>query len=536
MADLHDAHADKKSDAKTKRRRHFIDDLPTPSEIAKKRPWHRRPLVLAGGCILLLITLPAAAFAWNILRPDEAVPAKIAPPDYLSPADPAAPDASTLADAAELIARARVSAGIIGTLPDSVSGDAAVLAGRVFDPVKTPRFLDAYAVAVERTAPTSAEAISRAVRAPFRESDLLLHDGMLRARAAHARAARDPESLAETHAERLTYAGALIDTAATPEAFKAALRHEREVLAEIRDDDTLLASGGEELKKLLETLLARSLAPSPTLAASVARAFDAALDEKPDDGLLAMKAPAPESPGTFLRLALLSRRPNAHRREVSTLLRRFGDALAKPTFVEARAALSAPGEYKTIRFATLLLRDRVLDTCGDGIVTRYFFTPGEKPSEGLETFVLRTAALYEADDIYGETLLLRRRAILLGLIADRDRTRFDAGATIIDLAVEHRRQKTGVRPKDSSGLLDGLSETYPLDPFTDEPPAYSRRRADIHSPGADGVNTGGIAEPQFASELELLWEPTVSLDHETPPDPAAFGLKPEAAGATESVK
>lgn len=529
MADLHDAHADKKSDAKTRRRLHFIDALPTPAEVAKKRPWHRRPLVLTGGCIALLITLPSSAFTWNILRPDEAAPAKIAPPGYLSPADPAAQGDYTLGDAAEQIARARVSAGLIGTLPDSVSGDAAVLAGSAFDAQKTPRFLDAYAAAVERAAPTSAEAIARAVLAPFRETDLRLHDGMLRARAAYARASHDAGALAETYSERLTYSGALIDTASTPEDFKAALRHERAVLAEIRDDDTLLAGAGDDLKKLLATLLLRSSAPPSGLAAAQARAFDAALDEKPDDGLLAMKAPAPESPGTFLRLALLSRRPNAHRREVSALLRRFGEALAKPTFAEARTALSAPGEYKTLRFATLLLRDRVLDTCGDGIVTRYFFTPGEKPSEGLETFVLRTAALYEADDIYGETLLLRRRAILLGLIADRDRTRFDAGATIIDLAVEYRRQKTGARPKDLSGILDGLSDTYPLDPFTDEPPAYSRRRADIHSPGADGVNTGGIEEPQFASELELLWEPTVTLDHEAPPHPEAFGLPPEEA-------
>lgn len=516
-----------------KRRRHYIaPEMPYPSAPDARTPLWKKLWFWLFLVIALLVAMPALRLAWNILRPDTAAPAPAAWPEYRKAenagvgASPALA-ADSPAHAASEIARARVVARLIAALPPEVSGDADILAGRRFDAEATPRFIAAVVESLDKAAAGMPAEIRKASRPPFAPADIEAYDGFLRAGAATARANQRANDLTEISLRRLKLSACLMDCASTTEGFTEALAHERKVLSEIRADAALIVKDTDALKPLLAALARHADAPSPEFAAATARAFDAALDESPDAALRAISAKPSGDTGGFLRLALAARKPNEHRRRVSELLRQFGEALAKPGFAEARRALPAPGETQDIRLATALLRAEVIRRLGGDTALNYFFPELPEPDSALEVFGLKFFALSDVKDPYGEALLLHRRAQLLALIARRDRTRFEAAATAYALGIEYRRAgNSGQRPKDTENLFAGLLELYPLDPFTGEPLLYSRKRLNLHSPGADGVDLGGLSEPEFATELAQLWEPTVPIEPEPPLNPAAFGLKP----------
>jgi hypothetical protein len=513
-----------------KGRRHYIaPEMPHPHAAVRipvwKKLWFWLFVVIA-----LLLSMPAMEVAWNILRPDTAKPAPAKWPDYRA-GGPSSPDGNLTesldspAHPSLQIGRARIIAGTIAAMPAVPGCDADVLAGRRYDAEATPRFIDALVKTDLFTKGLTVE-VRKAAQHPFHPGDIAAYDGFLRAMIAKTRIERDGRALAFASAARLDLSLSSLRCASSTEDFSEALVHEREVLAEIRADAALLVTDVDSLKTLLAALARHAEAPSPELAHAQAAAFDAALDEIPDATLRAISAERTPADTGFVRLALAARKPNEHRRRASELFRHFGEALAKPTFAEARQAFPAPGETKDIRLSTALLRDEVIRRLGGDYALQYFFLAQPAPDPGLENFSLKFFALSEVKDPYGEALLLHRRAQLLALIARRDRTRFEAAATAYALAIEYRRANNGgQRPKDTEGLFTGLIELYPLDPFTGDALLYSRKKLTLHSPGADGADLGGLEDPEFASELTQLWEPTVSLDTEPPTNPGAFGLK-----------
>ncbi len=499
-------------------------ELPLPpastKTLLRHRPWFWM-FVLIG----VLVAIPLVSLAWNVLRPDDAPPAPRAHPASLAPVlAQDGPENSPAASLAELIQARLLASALAARLADApVPPD--IAAGRAYDATLTPRFLKAFRDACEEVADATPDAAL--ARPPFLYADIAALDGALRARCAGARAAHDATDLNRASVLRLRLAAALRDGADTPGAFRAALDHERSVFAEIRADAALLVTDLPALKDTLAALAAQSLPPSVESAEWSARAFDAALDREPDAELLAMRAKRDASATGFLRLALLSRRPNAHRAKVSELLADFAAAAAKPAFPLAYRTFRRPGDPMDARLAAMFLRDTALKLAPADPAVPFFFRETAPPEGGLETFGVKLTALASSDDIYGQAMLLRRHASLTALLARRDRTRFDAAGTAYALALEFRRDPaTGKLPRDIDGLFADLCDTFPSDPFTDDAILYSRKKMTLHSPGADGVDLGGIEDAEFASENAQLWEPTIPLEPERPTNPAAFGVRP----------
>ncbi len=469
----------------------------------------------------VLIAVPFVRLVFNILRPDADKPATLARRALRAPEDVSVGTTHSAALAEAEIARAVRIGEILTQEPSDSPTPPDIAAGRAFDATLTAEFLTRFRAAVEKADSTPP---SPATESP----DTAAYDGALRAECAAARAARDAAGLNRAARLRLRLAGALRTCAASPAALMEALEHERSVFAEIRADAALLVADTAELKPTLDALARHALAPDEATASHQAAAFDASLERAPDAGLAAMRANASAfaSRTPFLRLALAGRRPNAHREKVSALLADFGAAMAKPAFPAACRAFAQPGTFRDARLASLLLRERALGLARADAATPYFFRQAPATDSSMEAFVLKFTALASSDDIFGEALLLRRHAELTALLARRDRTRFDAAATAYALALESRRDAAGNLPRDIGGLFEGLCDTFPSDPFTDDAVIYSRKRMTLHSPGADAVNLGGLEDAEFASENAQLWEPTVTLEPERPTNPAAFGLRP----------
>lgn len=498
------------------------EEMPKPPPLETPPVWRRAWFWMFAASALLILA-PFVRMAWNILRPDDAPPAPVTAP-VAPPATDALSDepAPCLAE----LTRARLVGGIVAALPAEDIGSADIAAGRAFDPVRTPRFLSALREATVRADALPADA--SLAKTPFRLDDIAARDGALRARCAAARDARDAGELNRAGVLRMRLAAALRVCAMTPEALMEALDHERSVYEEVRSDAPLLVTDREALKVTLATLARQSLPPSREAAAWTARAFDFSLGRDPDAGLRAMRAAAPaRGESLFMRLALASRRPNAHRAKVSALLADFAAAAAKPVFPLAYQTFSEPGRPKDIRLAARLLRDEALNLAPTDPAVPFFFRDPGKPGSAFESAVLKFNALTTSDDIYGEALLLRRHARLSTLLARRDRTRFDAAGTAYALALESRRDPvTGKPPRDLENLFDGLLDTVPNDPFSDDALLYSRKKMTLHSPGADDTDLGGLDEAEFATENAQLWEPTIPLEPERPTNPAAFGVRP----------
>lgn len=509
-----------------KARGHYIaPEMPYPRADAPRTPVWKKLWFWLFLVIVLLVSLPALELGWNILRPDTTPPARAKWPEY---GYKETVPATSLNVTAGEIGLARVLAKVVATLPAESAGTADIRTGVTYDAVKTPAFLKGIDEATNKIARVDfAKSVTQSSNPPFSLADILSDDGVSRAKAAHLRATHNYDDLTSLHFTRLERVDDLTKIVSSPEGLEEVLRHKRKILEEIRADAPLLAKAEpSDLGTLIRALGVSSQAPAPDYAQAQAQSFDATLDETPDATLRAISDKRTEADTGFIRLALAARKPNEHRRRVSELLRQFGVALAKPTFAEARHAFPTPGETKDIRLSTALLRGEVIRRLGGDYALKYFFSEQPTPAPGLENFSLKFFALSEVKDPYGEALLLHRRASLLALIARRDRTRFEAAATAYALAIEYRRiAKGGVRPKDTDGIFTGFLEQYPLDPFTGDPLLYSRKKANLHSPGADGSDLGGLEEPEFASELTQLWEPTVALDPEAPTNPAAFGLK-----------
>ena len=506
------------------KRRHFIEDRP---EVPT--PLWRRVRFRMFASVALLLLLPLVPAAWHIVGPDEAPPPPVVLPvaridwgtgDTAARALPASPDA-----ALSRIAAARVTARLLADIP-AAFGDAAVRAGVRYDAALTPAYVAEANRRLEAGFDDADVAAASGAAGTLR--DIAAVDGFLRAALAAGRARRDPRALAGDYLTRLEIARSLVFAVATPaDAFDAAA-HERDVLAEIRFDADLLASDPEALKILLPALAAHAAAPDAALTRGLALHFDAALDAAPDAGLRAMRdrSPAPAGTPRFERIARFARKPNAHRREVSAMLANFGTILAAPTYVDAGRAFRHPAPPAEVSLSSRFLRDRVLATLGGDVVVRYFFPEQSRENSDLVNFALKFDAFTESRDIEGVAFLAHRRAELLSLLAHIDRTRFDAAATAYDLGLRYRRVLAGGKwPKDTDGIFDGLTDTYPLDPFTDQPVAYSRKNLTLHSPGADGVDKNGLEDPEFASELAELWEPTIPLEPGGEIDPAAFGIR-----------
>lgn len=490
-------------------------------------PVWRRTWFWLFAAALLLLSLPLVPAFWHIVGPDDAEPAKMTPPpidvvfgERDARALPDSPDA-----AVTRVVAARVAAQVIATLPADL-GDADIRTGARFDEKLTPAFLTAAEEAI--TAKVDAAAIAAASGPPCRVADILASDGESRAFIALGRSRRDPRMIADEYVSRLLLARSLVFAVVTPQALRDALRHERDVLAEIRFDAVLLAADPEALKIILPALAAHALPPDKALTKRLAANFDAALDVAPDAGLLAMRdrSPAPADATLFERLARFARKPAAHRREITDMHARFGEILAGGTFAGSRRAFLLPASADEVHPASLLLRSRVFGKLGGDVAMHYFFTAQPEEDSDLMVTLLKFAAFTESRDIFGVAYLMHRRAELLTLLAHVDRTRFDAGATAYLLGLRYRKALAGGKwPKDTERLFDGLMDLYPLDPFTDEPVAYSRKNLTLHSPGADGVDKNGLDDAEFATENAELWEPTIPLEAERETDPGAFGLR-----------
>lgn len=497
--------------------------LPEPPH-ATRTPLARRPWFIILLVALLLAMSPFFMIAWRLVRPDDAPP----------PA-PIAPAGSKRAGEilADYVSR---HAAMRTAHPEFTD---AILRGAAFDAVLTPACL----AALDKLAPpfphpgAPASRFADLAGAADRPEAFSLLDNTERVRLAALRAEAPEDGnaarLRAAHLSRLALARARLISSDTSAAFESALDHAGKVLAELRADIPRLTPGLAADPALMRRLADESAPLPKDAAATLAAHFDEMLATSPD---LALRLSRPQDAGTpppvgfFEKLTRQERRPNAHRAKLSALLRRFGEALAAPTFAESRRILATVGERdpETSRLAGILLRDRMTDLLGGDTATAYFFIAPPGPERGFERRLLKIAALAKGDDVFGDALLLHRAASLERLVARHARLRFDAAATACALALNTRRDDAGRWPRGAENLFDGLLGTYPTDPFTDEPVIYSRKRLHLRSPGADGVDRGGLEEPEFATTLEQLWEPTVPLEPDPDPDPRAFGIRPGA--------
>lgn len=484
------------------------------AEIAKNRPpFYRRAVFIAPAIALMFAAIPFLRAAVNLLRPDRDKPEPLA-----FDATPAATPQRKLAAFAAQFAALRAEH------PEFTD---VIVRGAHHDATLTPGFL----AAVAARCPLTVNDADTEIPVVARET-LETLDGIELTRLAQARAEQlTPESAAAiraAHVTRLRLAHWAVTSADTPAALQSAIAQVMNACEEIRIDRRHITPGLGQDTALMRRLALDALPPAS--AGAIAARFDLAIEAAPDAGLNLMYGkdsdPLAEN-STFEKLQRFGRRPHAHRGKVTELHRLFGLALAQPTFAEAIAKLSpASHDTETRRLACMLLRDSALKRLGQDESLAYFYDEIPVAPREFDRFLLRFAAVATADDAYGESLLLHRRAVLLKLVALLNRARFEAAATAYTLAFDHRRALDGGKwPKSTEGLLDGLLATYPADPFTGEPVAYARKTLRLTSPGADLNPRGGLDEPEFATELMQLWEPTVSLDPEPGTKPEAFGLR-----------